>query len=89
MTHTTKPKDPMAHLEAMPPYTMMLVQARIEKRLEAFPYTDDERRELSRWILHRMMENRIKAGNEFDSILDASRIYFAKALLAKGLDPAN
>lgn len=45
------------------------------------PYTDAERAELARHILRRMMEQRMRDGKQFDSVLAASKRYFAENLL--------
>jgi hypothetical protein len=49
-------------------------------------YTDVERTELARWILHRMMYKRMEAGKQFDSILESSRRFFAESMLASALE---
>lgn len=45
------------------------------------PYTDEERAEIARDILRRMMAQRMRDGKQFDSVLAASKRYFAKNLL--------
>lgn len=52
-------------------------------------YTELERAKLARWILHRMMQRRMDAGKQFDSILESSRQYFAEAMLATALEPES
>lgn len=45
--------------------------------------------ELSRDILHRMMNKRIRDGKQFDSILEASRKHFAQSLFARAMSAGS
>lgn len=50
------------------------------------PIEDDERAELARHILRRMMFKRMEGGKQFDSILESSRKYFAEAMMATAME---
>jgi hypothetical protein len=72
----------LEHISGLPAFLLLQMETRIIGRLkQESDMPEDQRAEFARWMVYRMLENRIKDGKQFDSILDSSREYFAKNMI--------
>lgn len=88
------PLDVLKHIEGMPAYLLMQLEARLSVRIrevydvefpgwkENFPGEVDA---MAKLICRRLMEVRINEGKQFDSILAASAKAFGREMLNKVL----
>jgi|GEM_PF-4407082 len=91
-------RTPLDHLEGVPPFLMMQMEARLKVRIreilnskeaEKSPLATELVDEVAHDILWRMMRQRMRDGKQFDSILEASRNAFAKAMFLQWLGKAG
>lgn len=82
-----QPNPMMKHLEGMPPFLMMQMEARLKVRIRQhlgdtyYSVGQDYVDNLAHWMLHRLMEKRMNDGRQFDSILAASTKAFGHMMI--------